>query len=121
MPNKFIFVDEAGCFTFNREPNVSKFFVLCTAVMDDCAVGAALLNLRRRLAWEGAKLGEYFHATTDKQAVRDEVYDVITQYPFTVQATILEKCKTRPHLRTTKRDSTSTPIFTISNLAPQFN
>jgi hypothetical protein len=102
MPNKFIFADEAGCFTFNRERNVSLFFVLCTIIMDDCAVGTELLNLRRRLAWEGANLGDYFHATTDKQAVRDEVYKVISKFPFTIQATILEKCKAQPQLRTTK-------------------
>jgi hypothetical protein len=24
MPNKYIFADEAGCFTFNRNPNVSR-------------------------------------------------------------------------------------------------
>ncbi len=102
MPNKFIFVDEAGCFTFNREPNVSRYFTLCTIVMDDCSVGTELLNLRRRLAWEGAELGEYFHATTDKQAVRDEVFKIITGFPFTVQATIMEKCKAEPQLRTTK-------------------
>jgi Protein of unknown function (DUF3800) len=102
MPNKFIFADEAGCFTFNRDPNVSKYFILCTVVMNDCAIGAELLNLRRRLAWDGADLGDYFHATTDKQAVRDEVYKVITQYRFSIQATIMEKCKAQPQLRTSK-------------------
>lgn len=102
MPNKFIFADEAGCFTFNRQPNVSKFFVLCTVVMDDCAVGTELLNLRRTLAWNAAELGDYFHATTDKQAVRDEVYKVICQFPFTVQATIMEKCKAQPQLKVSK-------------------
>lgn len=102
MPNKFIFADEAGCFTFNREPNVSRFFVFCTITLDDCAVGTELLNLRRRLAWEGAELGDYFHATADKQAVRDEVYAAITKFPFSIQATIMEKCKAQPQLRTSK-------------------
>ena len=102
MPNKFIFADEAGCFTFNREHNVSKHFILCTVVMDDCAVGTELLNLRRKLAWEGAELGDYFHATTDAQAVRDEVFRIITKFPFTIQATIMEKCKAFPRLRTSK-------------------
>ncbi len=105
MPNKFVFADEAGCFTFAKEPNVSKYFILCTVVMDDCDVATELLNLRRRLAWDGYELGEYFHATTDKQAVRDEVYKVITAAKFTVQATIMEKTKAQPHVRTTK------PVF----------
>ncbi len=102
MPNKFVFADEAGCFTFNREPNVSKHFILCTVIMDDCAVGSELLSLRRRLAWEGATLGDYFHATADAQAVRDEVFKVITQFPFTIQAQIMEKCKAQPQLKTSK-------------------
>src|SRR4051812_38799907 len=99
MPNKFVFADEAGCFTFNREPNVSKHFILCTVVMDDCAVGTELLTLRRRLAWEGAALGVYSHATTDAQAVRDEVFKAITNFPFTVQTQIMEKCKAQPQLK----------------------
>jgi hypothetical protein len=102
MPNKFVFADEAGCFTFNRQPNVSKYFILCTVVMDDCGIATQLLDLRRRLAWDGFELGEYFHATTDKQAVRDEVYKVIVNAPFTIQATIMEKSKAQPQVRETK-------------------
>src|SRR4051812_19222700 len=56
MPNKFIFADEAGCFTFNRQPNVSKYFIPCTIIMDDCSVGADLLDLRPELAWRGMEL-----------------------------------------------------------------
>jgi hypothetical protein len=103
MPNKFIFADEAGCFTFNRDPNVSKFFILCTVLMDDCSVGTSLLNLRRDLAWKGGfELGEYFHATTEKQAVRDEVFRVIMSHDFTVQATVMEKCKAQPQVKESK-------------------
>jgi hypothetical protein len=98
MPNKFIFADEAGCFTFNRNPNVSRYFILCTIAMDECAVGVALLELRRRLAWEAFELGDYFHATTDKQAVRDEVFKTIVQHYFTIQATIMEKSKAQPQV-----------------------
>lgn len=102
MPNKFVFADEAGCFTFNKEQNVSKYFILCTVVMDDCSIGTELFNLRRRLAWDGYELGEYFHATTDKQAVRDEVYKVIVGSPFSIQATIMEKSKAQPQVRESK-------------------
>jgi len=102
MPNKFIFADEAGCFTFNRQPNVSKYFILCTIIMESCDVGTKLLDLRRRLAWDGYELGDYFHATTDRQAVRDEVYKVITLADFSIQATIMEKSKAEPQVRKTK-------------------
>src|SRR5680860_637763 len=102
MPNRFVFADEAGCFTFNRTPNVSRYFILCTVIMDDCAIGNDLLSLRRRLAWEGCELGDYFHATTDKQQVRDSVFNVMIQRPFTVQATIMEKPKAQPHITISK-------------------
>lgn len=103
MPNKFIFADEAGCFTFNREPNVSRFFVLCTVALDDCSIGAELLSLRRKLAWDGGyELGDYFHATTDKQATRDRVFEVLSQHKFSVQATIMEKAKAQPQVKESK-------------------
>jgi hypothetical protein len=102
MPNKFIFADEAGCFTFNRKPNVSRYFILCTITMDKCALGIDLFELRRRLAWEDHELGEYFHATTDKQAIRDEVFKSILKHSFTVQATIMEKSKAEPQVCKTR-------------------
>lgn len=102
MPNRFIFADEAGCFTFNRAQNVSRYFILCTVIMDDCSVAGELLKLRRRLAWEGYELLDAFHASEDKQAVRNHVYDTILQHPFTVQATIMEKSKAQPQTRIDK-------------------
>ncbi len=102
MSRLFIFADESGCFTFNRKPNVSRYFVLCTIIMDNCAVGTELFDLRRRLAWDGFELGECFHATTDKQAVRDEVFTAIIKHPFSIQATIMEKSKAQPQVRETK-------------------
>jgi len=97
MPNRFFFADEAGCFAFQRE-RASKYFILCTVCMDDCGVGAALQALRRDLAWKGEDLGDYFHASEDKQAVRDAVYSTILQHQFTVQATLLEKSKAYPRV-----------------------
>ncbi|MEN9873570.1 MAG: hypothetical protein RL186_467, partial [Pseudomonadota bacterium] len=47
MPNIFIFADEAGCFAFNRNENVSRYFILCTVSMNNCDVGTDLLELRR--------------------------------------------------------------------------
>lgn len=102
MPNSFIFADEAGCFTFSRAPNVSRYFILCTLTMTDCGVGSRLLDLRRKLAWEGLELGEYFHATTDKQIVRDRVFELIVQSEFSIQSTIMEKSKSQPQTRIDK-------------------
>jgi hypothetical protein len=102
VPNKFIFADEAGCFTFTRAANVSRYFILCTVTMDDCDIAADLLQLRRELAWEGVELGEYFHATEDKQAVRDRVFELITKRPFSIQATVMEKSKAQTKVRPDK-------------------
>ena len=69
--------------------------------MDECAIGSELLNLRRNLAWDGAPLGDYFHATSDKQIIRDEVFRLIAGFNFTLQATIMEKSKAQPQVRST--------------------
>lgn len=102
MTRQFIFADEAGCFEFSRKPNVSKYFILCTVAMTDCVVANELLALRRELAWRREVLGEYFHATTDQQAVRDAVFATICRHDFTIQATIMEKSKAQPQVRSSR-------------------
>lgn len=102
MPNKLLFADEAGCFTFEKKPGASRYFILGTVAMEDDAIAAALIALRRKLAWEGAELGDFFHACTDKQSVRDAVFEAILKFPFSVQATIMEKSKAQPQVRRTK-------------------
>ena len=99
MPNKYVFADESGCLEFARKPNVSRFFICTTATMDNCDVAASLLDLRRRLAWEGAELGDFFHASTDRQAIRDAVFDELLKHDFAIQATIMEKSKAQSHIR----------------------
>lgn len=99
MPRKFIFTDEAGDFAFKRGPHVPNYFIVCSVTLDSCDVGEALLKLRRQLAWEKAPIGDYFHASEDKQAVRDRVFGAIRNERFRVDATILEKAKAQPHIR----------------------
>ena len=50
----------------------------------------------------GFNLGDYFHATVDKQLVRDEVFNLITNHDFSVQATIMEKSKAQTQVRTSR-------------------
>lgn len=45
------------------------------------------------------ELGDKFHASSDKQAVRDEVFNVLQQHNFRIDATILEKRKAYPQVR----------------------
>jgi hypothetical protein len=102
MARLYIFADEAGDFEFARKANVSRYFILATVTMDTCKVGDALVELRRELAWKKVPLGEYFHASTDKQTVRDEVFKTICQHDFRVQATVMEKSKAYPRIRSSR-------------------
>lgn len=99
MPRLFIFADEAGCFAFKRAQNVSRYYIVCTVALPSCEIGTKLLELRRQLAWEKAQLGDYFHATTDKQNVRDAVFEIIRSEDFSIQATVMEKSKAQPQTR----------------------
>ncbi len=99
MPRLYMFGDEAGCFGFNRKRGVSRYFIVCTISLDTCDVGHALSDLRRDMLCRHALIGPYFHASHDKQAVRDEVFATICQHDFTIQATILEKSKAQPQTR----------------------
>lgn len=98
---KYVYADEAGDLAFSRARNVSKYFIVCTISLDDSSVGNSLLELRRELAWEKMELGEYFHASEDKQPVRDRVFELIRKSNFVIDATILEKSKALPHTRET--------------------
>lgn len=99
MPKLYLFADEAGCFSFTRQPNVSRYYIVCTVVMPSCDIGTQLFDLRRQLVWDGAPVKDYFHATTDKQAIRDAVFNVIMKADFTVQATVMDKAKAQPQTR----------------------
>lgn len=102
MSRIFLFADEAGCFNFSRNPGASKYYIVCTIACSSCAdLGAALLNLRRELVWEKLPVGEYFHASEDKQVVRDRVFALLKKHDFTIQATIMEKSKALPRIRPT--------------------
>jgi hypothetical protein len=92
-----VFVDEAGNLDFS--PSGSRFFILTSVTMDHCAMGNDLLQLRRDLTRQGWDLSRGFHATEDKQRVRDAVFRLINEHDFRVDATIFEKAKTAPNVR----------------------
>ena len=103
MSRLFIFADEAGCFNFSRNPGASRYYIICTISCASCSgLGSSLLELRRELVWDGAPIGEYFHASEDKQPVRDRVFDLLRRHDFSIQATILEKSKALPRIRPTE-------------------
>lgn len=99
MTGVYVFADEAGDFVFQRQAGASRYFILTTVTMADCAVGTSLLELRRELALRGRFELAEFHASHDKQRVRDLVYEQLADAPIRVDATILDKPKTQDHLR----------------------
>jgi hypothetical protein len=102
MTRLHVFADEAGTFDFRVGPNISRYFIVCTVVMPSCNVADGLLALRRSLAWDGKSVGHYFHASEDKQAIRDAVFAEIVRHSFTIQATVMEKRKANPSIRPTE-------------------
>jgi hypothetical protein len=100
MPRISVFADESGNFDFARKKGASRYFILTTIACPSFQVGDALLRLRREIAWEGHGTDSEFHATTDAQAVRDRVFDVLRAHDFRVDATIMEKARANPQTRT---------------------
>ena len=96
----YVFADEAGNFDFRRTAGATAYFILTTVTMADCRPGDALLELRRQLAWEGMRLTPDFHATEESQPVRDRVFAVLQTLDFRIDATIFEKPKAMPKIRT---------------------
>lgn len=99
MPNKFVFADEAGCFTFKNQKGASRYFTLCTLTTADCSLSNDLLALRRELVLSGDEGRDKLHATSDKQDVRDRVFAMMAGHEFRVDVTLLEKRKAQPQTR----------------------
>lgn len=104
MPNRYVFADEAGCFTFKRKEGASKYFLLCTLATEDRDLSHDLLSIRRELVLAGETDRDKLHATSDAQATRDKVYERLSRHAFVVDVTLLEKAKAQPETRTSEWD-----------------
>ena len=95
----YIFLDEGGNLDFSA--NGTPFFTVST--ITKCrpfSVDSDLLSLKYDLLEEGLDL-ERFHASEDKQLVRDRVFSLIGKHiaRFRIDSLIVEKRKTQPQLR----------------------
>jgi hypothetical protein len=113
----YLFVDEAGNLDFS--PRGSRYFILTSVAIDDCSIEKDILELRRRLAWEGLDINRAFHASSDRQVVRDEVFKVIGKHNLRIDATVFEKAKARPHLHHIDRFYERTWYLHMKHLAPR--
>lgn len=105
MARLHVYADESGNFDFSRKPGASRYFILTTVSLANHNIETELHDLRRDLAWRNINLlpsGE-FHATEDKQTIRDEVFGVLCRHDFRIDATILDKLKARPKTRRTDK------------------
>lgn len=104
----FVYADESGNFDFRnhlKHTSATRFFSVGTMVMFD-EPPVELLNedlsrLRRDLTHKGYDLASGFHASEDKQMVRDAVFDLINKHPVRYDVTLLEKAKAQPQTRVT--------------------
>lgn len=97
---KRLYADEAGCFTFNRNQNVSRYFLVCTVLVEDDSLADEVLSLRRELAESGiGQTDDQFHATSDSEAKREAMFALLAKKDLRVDATLLEKAKALPRLR----------------------
>ena len=99
MADRFVFADEAGCFTFKKKEGASRYFILLTVSAFTWTLSDRLLQIRRELALNGDPDRDKLHATTDLQEVRNKVFAAIAEEDFRWDATILEKAKAQPQTR----------------------
>ncbi len=90
----YIFLDEGGNFDFS--PTGTKYFTMTSVVkFRPFQAYSELVDLRYDLIEEGLNL-EYFHASEDRQAIRNKVFEVLNNNlnRFRVDSVIVEKRKT---------------------------
>lgn len=105
MPDKFlyIFLDESGNLDFSTKG--TQFFLIGGIVQErPFEAHKALCDLRYDLI-ESGEDRHAFHATEDKQAVRDRVFTIIQQHlkTMTIDVLVVEKRKTHPKLQVESR------------------
>jgi len=99
MKTLYLFIDESGNFDFS--PNGTKYFVLTVlSTISPHDIGSPLLKLRYDLLPNyscGPKMEEqgYFHATEDMQAVRNNVFAIISDesHSIRVDSVVAQKNK----------------------------
>ena len=99
----YVYADESGNFDFSNGQSATQYFILASVAVhesDIVAIESDLRQLRQKLAWQGYSLPKGFHASNDKQRVRNQFFDILCRHNFRVDATILEKRKATPCIRT---------------------
>src|SRR5262249_8570656 len=85
-----IWGDESGNLDFDATTG-SKYFVVSTIRVEDPSLTTDLLSLRRDLDRRGYDLPAGFHATEDRQAVRDQVFAILAKAAIRADVTYYTK------------------------------
>jgi hypothetical protein len=103
VARKYLFIDESGNLDFSGKASASTYFILTSVASDSYDPAMKLLQLRHDLVLEGEYDGHCFHATEDKQDIRNRVFSAISTMNLRIDATIFDKARAYEHLR---RDDT---------------
>jgi len=97
----YIFIDVSGNYDFSSTG--TKFIVLTSILCTDICSGILeLYRLKHHMIDKGIDI-EYFHASEDRQAVRDEVFNIIAELKnLRIDSVVVEKSKTAPKIRPLK-------------------
>jgi len=98
MAYLYVFVDEGGNYDFST--NGTAYWVLTCLLATDINPGVMeLYVLKHRLIDLGTDL-EYFHASEDRQAVRDEVFEILAGSDhIRIDSVVVDKRKVAPRIR----------------------
>ena len=77
MATTYIYLDESGNLDFNNTG--SRHFVLCAMITSTVAETQGLLHCLKSKLLEDGVDKEYFHATEDRQFVRNKVFQVMVR------------------------------------------
>lgn len=95
----YLFLDEGGNLDFAQTG--TKYFTLTSVTTFRPFVGSdELISLKYDLLEEGLNL-HYLHATEDRQAVRNRVFEVVGRHleNYRIDSIVVEKSKTPPELQ----------------------
>jgi len=98
MPHLYVFVDESGNDDFS-ESGTNHWVITSLITTDITQAVIELYELKHEMIDHEIDI-EYFHATEDRQQVRDEVFPIIAHlHEARIDSVIVEKRKTAPTIR----------------------
>ena len=100
----YVFLDESGNFDFSGNDGASQWYCLTSLATTDPEEGIQeYYALRHELYHDGQEEQHWFHATEDKQAIRDRFLPLVGALTSArVDCVAVEKRKLLPSLRESK-------------------